>query len=214
MATGGAPRRRQRGAGGWPVTPRARRAVPSGSCAAPTSSSARARRPRYTSGVTVAWQAGQGQGGVPVVYQECNRPGSTVAPIACFLPPLKGRCLLGSLESLASTPSPPSPPLPSPPLRSPLGGAWCGVPAQAPSLDLSSLRFGAQFTAHMLQIPWSRDHGWGAPVIAPVGPIPMHPAAQVRPERSRRLHRRWGTACALMLAGGLVPGLQPRLHAP
>jgi len=57
---------------------------------------------------------------------------------------------------------------------------WCTrvVPGvQAPSLDLSSLRFGAQFTAHMLQVEWTREQGWGAPLIGPVGPVPMHPAA-------------------------------------
>lgn len=67
---------------------------------------------------------------------------------------------------------------------------------QAPSLDLSSLRFGAQFTAHMLQIPWTRDHGWGAPVIAPVGPILMHPAAQVGTTR-HRLRLAWKGAWLL-----------------
>ncbi|CAI5981809.1 unnamed protein product [Closterium sp. NIES-64] len=46
-------------------------------------------------------------------------------------------------------------------------------------LSLRALKFGSQFSEHMLLVPWRRQHGWSSPVIKPVAPLPLHPAAQV-----------------------------------
>ncbi|GJP57059.1 hypothetical protein CLOM_g16096 [Closterium sp. NIES-68] len=48
-----------------------------------------------------------------------------------------------------------------------------------PPLSLRELKFGSQFSEHMLLVPWRRQHGWAFPVIKPVAPLPLHPAAQV-----------------------------------
>ena len=41
------------------------------------------------------------------------------------------------------------------------------------------LKFGHQFTDHMLEIPWSQAKGWGRPVISPVHDLQIHPGAKV-----------------------------------
>ncbi|CAG9461257.1 unnamed protein product [Pedinophyceae sp. YPF-701] len=41
------------------------------------------------------------------------------------------------------------------------------------------LRFGTEFTDHMLTINWSKATGWAAPKITPFAPIPMHPGSSV-----------------------------------
>ncbi|KAL2641242.1 hypothetical protein R1flu_008829 [Riccia fluitans] len=48
-----------------------------------------------------------------------------------------------------------------------------------PALDASKLRFGAEYTDHMMQIRWKEGLGWSNPRIEPFGPIPIHPCAQV-----------------------------------
>ncbi|CAM6097752.1 unnamed protein product [Calypogeia fissa] len=48
-----------------------------------------------------------------------------------------------------------------------------------PRLDARTLKFGAEYTDHMLQISWKAGFGWEAPSIDPLGPIPIHPCAQV-----------------------------------
>lgn len=48
-----------------------------------------------------------------------------------------------------------------------------------PRLDAATLRFGAAYTDHMLQTSWKEGLGWTAPSIDPLGPISLHPCAQV-----------------------------------
>ncbi|KAL3698906.1 hypothetical protein R1sor_012982 [Riccia sorocarpa] len=48
-----------------------------------------------------------------------------------------------------------------------------------PALDATKLRFGAEYTDHMMQIIWKDGLGWSTPRIDPLGPIPIHPCAQV-----------------------------------
>ncbi|KAJ7570498.1 hypothetical protein O6H91_01G122400 [Diphasiastrum complanatum] len=48
-----------------------------------------------------------------------------------------------------------------------------------PKLDAQTLKFGVFCTDHMLKITWTEAHGWKAPLINPVGPLPLHPCAQV-----------------------------------
>ncbi|KAI0321116.1 branched-chain amino acid aminotransferase II [Amylostereum chailletii] len=44
---------------------------------------------------------------------------------------------------------------------------------------LKTLKFGHNFTDHMLMIPWTLEGGWGAPEIKPYGPISLDPSATV-----------------------------------
>jgi branched-chain amino acid aminotransferase len=48
-----------------------------------------------------------------------------------------------------------------------------------PKVANSELKFGHTFTDHMLEIDWTRDGGWEAPMINPYGPLPIDPAASV-----------------------------------
>jgi hypothetical protein len=48
-----------------------------------------------------------------------------------------------------------------------------------PRLDAATLKFGAVYTDHMLQVSWKDGLGWTAPTIDPLGPISLHPCAQV-----------------------------------
>ncbi|KAG0568519.1 hypothetical protein KC19_6G025400 [Ceratodon purpureus] len=48
-----------------------------------------------------------------------------------------------------------------------------------PRLDATTLKFGAVYTDHMLQVSWKDGLGWTAPSIDPLGPISLHPCAQV-----------------------------------
>lgn len=41
------------------------------------------------------------------------------------------------------------------------------------------LVFGQVFTDHMLEVDWSHDQGWHAPIIKPYGPMQIDPAASV-----------------------------------
>uniref|UniRef100_A0A0B7BCQ2 Branched-chain-amino-acid aminotransferase n=2 Tax=Arion vulgaris TaxID=1028688 RepID=A0A0B7BCQ2_9EUPU len=49
----------------------------------------------------------------------------------------------------------------------------------APKPDNDSLKFGAQFTDHMLEIDWTAQNGWGFPQIKPLEAFKIHPAAKV-----------------------------------
>jgi hypothetical protein len=49
-----------------------------------------------------------------------------------------------------------------------------------PRLDAATLQFGALHTDHMLQVSWKDGLGWTTPSIDPLGPISLHPCAQVR----------------------------------
>ncbi|KAI0249569.1 branched-chain amino acid aminotransferase II [Lactifluus subvellereus] len=44
---------------------------------------------------------------------------------------------------------------------------------------LQSLKFGHNFTDHMLVIPWGSSKGWGTPEIKPYGPLSLEPSATV-----------------------------------
>eukprot|EP00271_Cylindrocystis_brebissonii_P013022 TRINITY_DN32568_c0_g1_i1.p1 TRINITY_DN32568_c0_g1~~TRINITY_DN32568_c0_g1_i1.p1 ORF type:complete len:493 (+),score=115.23 TRINITY_DN32568_c0_g1_i1:347-1825(+) len=44
---------------------------------------------------------------------------------------------------------------------------------------LSELKWGALYSDHMLTIPFTSGSGWAAPVIEPLGPLQLHPCAQV-----------------------------------
>jgi len=48
-----------------------------------------------------------------------------------------------------------------------------------PRLDAATLQFGAVYTDHMLQASWKDGLGWTTPSIDPLGPISLHPCAQV-----------------------------------
>ncbi|GBG88186.1 hypothetical protein CBR_g46675 [Chara braunii] len=48
-----------------------------------------------------------------------------------------------------------------------------------PKPALEGLQFGRVFTDHMLQQGWSREKGWGKPIIKPVSNLELHPCAQV-----------------------------------
>lgn len=48
-----------------------------------------------------------------------------------------------------------------------------------PRIDATTLKFGAVYTDHMLQVSWKDGLGWTAPTIDPLGPISLHPCAQV-----------------------------------
>ncbi|XP_024401549.1 uncharacterized protein [Physcomitrium patens] len=48
-----------------------------------------------------------------------------------------------------------------------------------PKLDATTLKFGAVYSDHMLQASWKDGLGWTAPSIDPLGPISLHPCAQV-----------------------------------
>ncbi|KAH9982261.1 branched-chain amino acid aminotransferase II [Lactifluus volemus] len=51
------------------------------------------------------------------------------------------------------------------------------TPKQLPALK--SLKFGHNFTDHMLVIPWVSSTGWGKPEIKPYGPLSLEPSATV-----------------------------------
>jgi branched-chain amino acid aminotransferase len=67
------------------------------------------------------------------------------------------------------------------------------------------LLFGQLFTDHMLEIDWTSDHGWHAPVIRPYGPFQMDPAASV-------LH--YGLECFEGMKGYLDSEGRTRLFRP
>lgn len=48
-----------------------------------------------------------------------------------------------------------------------------------PRLDAVTLKFGAVYTDHMLQVSWKDGVGWTVPSIDPLGPLTLHPCAQV-----------------------------------
>ena len=50
-------------------------------------------------------------------------------------------------------------------------------PAAKPANESLKGMFGRYFTDHMLEIDWTADEGWGAPRIAPYGPLALSPAA-------------------------------------
>ncbi|KAI0307601.1 branched-chain amino acid aminotransferase II [Multifurca ochricompacta] len=51
------------------------------------------------------------------------------------------------------------------------------TPKELPALE--SLKFGHNFTDHMLTISWSLSHGWGTPEIKPYGPLSLDPSSTV-----------------------------------
>ncbi|CCK69117.1 branched-chain-amino-acid transaminase BAT2 KNAG_0B06930 [Huiozyma naganishii CBS 8797] len=55
------------------------------------------------------------------------------------------------------------------------------VPTGTPSAPIPNekLRFGKQFTDHMLQVEWTAENGWDAPVIKPYGPFSIDPSCCV-----------------------------------
>ena len=44
---------------------------------------------------------------------------------------------------------------------------------------ISDLKFGKHYSDHMLEIDWSEEKGWGKPIIKPLEPMVLHPAAKV-----------------------------------
>ncbi|XP_042903320.1 branched-chain-amino-acid aminotransferase, cytosolic [Parasteatoda tepidariorum] len=48
-----------------------------------------------------------------------------------------------------------------------------------PKPDFSSLKFGANFSDHMLEVEWSESAGWGKPRILPVHAFQLHPCSKV-----------------------------------
>lgn len=44
---------------------------------------------------------------------------------------------------------------------------------------ISELKFGKYCSDHMLEIDWSEENGWGKPIIRPLEPLVLHPAAKV-----------------------------------
>ncbi|KAI0296576.1 branched-chain amino acid aminotransferase II [Russula brevipes] len=51
------------------------------------------------------------------------------------------------------------------------------TPKKMPALK--SLKFGHNFTDHMLVIPWKLSKGWGTPEIKPYGPLSLDPSSTV-----------------------------------
>ncbi|KAH9996549.1 branched-chain amino acid aminotransferase II [Russula vinacea] len=51
------------------------------------------------------------------------------------------------------------------------------TPKKLPALK--SLKFGHNFTDHMLVIPWNSSQGWGTPEIKPYGPLSLEPSSTV-----------------------------------
>ena len=47
----------------------------------------------------------------------------------------------------------------------------------APRVPKEELIFGKTFTDHMLEIDWTKEGGWAAPKISPMGTLGIHPAA-------------------------------------
>ncbi|XP_076115715.1 branched-chain-amino-acid aminotransferase, cytosolic-like isoform X1 [Mytilus galloprovincialis] len=44
--------------------------------------------------------------------------------------------------------------------------------------DPNNLLFGHNFSDHMLQVEWTRDDGWGKPIISPLTNLSIHPGAK------------------------------------
>jgi len=55
----------------------------------------------------------------------------------------------------------------------------CSPQQLRPKPPLDQLKFGVTPTDHMLEIDWTKEAGWGAPVIRPYGPLSLDPAAKV-----------------------------------
>ncbi|CAG2197883.1 E2.6.1.42 [Mytilus edulis] len=53
--------------------------------------------------------------------------------------------------------------------------------------DPNNLLFGHNFSDHMLQVEWTRDDGWGKPVISPLTNLSIHPGAGAKCHRSNIL---------------------------
>jgi branched-chain amino acid aminotransferase len=51
------------------------------------------------------------------------------------------------------------------------------TPKKLPALE--TLKFGHNFTDHMLVIPWNSSQGWGTPEIKPYGPLSLDPSSTV-----------------------------------
>ena len=51
-------------------------------------------------------------------------------------------------------------------------------PAEKPD-NPAAVKFGHEFTDHMLEIPWNYTKGWGRPLISPVHALKLHPGAKV-----------------------------------
>ena len=51
-------------------------------------------------------------------------------------------------------------------------------PAEKPE-NPAAVKFGHEFTDHMLEIPWNYNKGWGRPLISPVHALKLHPGAKV-----------------------------------
>ncbi len=49
--------------------------------------------------------------------------------------------------------------------------------APADKVPNAELAFGKTFTDHMLEIDWTKEGGWAAPKISPMGDLAIHPAA-------------------------------------
>jgi len=53
------------------------------------------------------------------------------------------------------------------------------LPLRKPVSALQNLKFGTEFSDHVLHVEHAVGQGWGTPKILPFGFIPVHPAAQV-----------------------------------
>lgn len=51
--------------------------------------------------------------------------------------------------------------------------------APKPMPDMKNLKFGHNFSDHMLVVPWKNGEGWGHPVIKPLENFSLHPACKV-----------------------------------
>ncbi|KAI0036647.1 branched-chain amino acid aminotransferase II [Vararia minispora EC-137] len=94
-----------------------------------------------------------------LVSQRVCLPGALAAPHARFISGIPGQPPLNHIDP------------------SKLKITRTASPKEMPSLE--TLKFGRNFTDHMLTVEWSLENGWEAPEIKPYGPLQLAPSAMV-----------------------------------
>lgn len=103
----------------------------------------------------------------PMLFNSLARTATVASAPRPLLPALRlGRAFSTSLSSLAVQPSFDA---------SQTKVTTTTSPKPLPNPD--SLKFGKEFTDHMISINWNSDKGWGAPEIKPYGPLVLDPSS-------------------------------------